>query len=86
MSDAEIVRRAAALMRERALAADSEGWESWGNHVNGGDGAHIAAWRPEVALAVANMLEPFAMLAQADLLPSSRLPLAVARAYLGEDA
>lgn len=100
---AEVLRRAAALMRERARAATSGPWESipagaWTGRVfgdddemvaktstetpdNHGNAEHIASWHPAVAFAVADLL----IEASVDW-PEHPAALAVARAYLGEEA
>lgn len=65
---AETLRRAAALMRERAegtyLATDSGDLADWhtpadlvGMFEEEGDGDYIASWHPAVALAVADWLD-----------------------------
>lgn len=65
---ADLLRRAAALMRERAEAATAGPWVAAGNVVEGvgtvtfdkhmlsNDAEHIASWHPAVALAVADWL------------------------------
>jgi hypothetical protein len=88
---AEILREAAALMRERATHPDisaspwaasphgdvHDGGYLWVCDSQSGETAeHIASWHPAVALAVADMLED----------TSRRKALAVARAYLGRDS
>lgn len=94
--NAETLRRAASLMRDRAEAAGAtEGW--WGieplvRALDGtfsppdarADAKHIASWRPAVALAVADWLDDAATLAD-ETGRIDRHALAVARAYLGED-
>jgi hypothetical protein len=109
---AEILRKAAALMRERAEAATSGPWalasvSGQGFAVHRGehttvslfsasyDAEHIASWHPAVALAVADWLEAEAVAHSGEIFDDwdaatacCRMPaaLAVARAYLGEDA
>lgn len=64
---AEVLRRAAALMRERAEAV--EGWytaEAWATTapmnlpIEQADAEHIASWHPTVALAVAKAMDDVA--------------------------
>ena len=72
MSDIEIIRKAATLMRERANAATPGPWSNRrgpGEHVVRADGGsvadtvwredrrHIASWHPVVTLAVADWLD-----------------------------
>lgn len=124
---AEILRRAAALMRERAEAAMPGPWvrsgssietdhscslshDCWpvadtysGRKPDGSqqspsrlrdDAEHIASWHPAVAIAVADWLDVHAgdLASSGGHLPSCDSPgdvehaLAVARAYLGEEA
>lgn len=124
---ADVLRRAAALMRERAEAArdvdecgtrweavpatdpDNNGWQvAYRPEIDGSDdlmaktpydydGAlarHLAGWHPAVALAVADSLDDAAnVLDEAKGTPLeiamtaiSNAQVAVARAYLGEDA
>lgn len=110
---AEILRRAAALMRDRAEAAGTE-WPWYeaadmaeavepfadGYSEPAADGAHIASWRPAVALAVSKLLDDTAEtweMCDADagfrrgaytvvVGYTREYALAVARAYLGDDA
>ena len=109
MSGAETLRRAAALMRERAEAATPGLWVAavvrgrpivfdtadlpepvvFDEEFTVGNAEHIASWHPAVALAVADWLEAAARDEEADVVTAGRgddYPLAVARAYLGEDA
>jgi len=113
---AETIRRAAALMRERAEAMPPPPWRAEGRDVtatqdySGDDfdpdwdcafnvavcrrqdeAEHIASWHPLVALAVADWLDREAAFIDAQVFPRSdpameRYPLAVARAYLGEES
>lgn len=122
---AEILHRAAALMRERAAAAASGPWAiddwkpkgSWprimadsGESLTGKDilvahayypggrgesAEHIASWDPDVALAVADLLDHAAARAESKIehggwpepvWSHERDALAVARAYLGGEA
>lgn len=94
MSDYFKLLKASALMRERARAvADECGvsdvsdspWFDATDFYGGGGGApdpvhaHVASWSPEVALAVADLLE------EAGLdWPNNQAAVAVARAYVGE--
>lgn len=64
---ADLLRRAAALMRERAEAVDD--WyspEAWATTapfnlpIEKADAAHIASWHPVVALAVAKAMDDVA--------------------------
>lgn len=69
---ADVLRKAAALMRERAEAATGGPWLAYGHTVEGagtvyfdkhslhGDADHIASWHPAVALAVADWLDDIA--------------------------
>lgn len=71
MTDIETIREAAALMRQRAVAATDGPWiaagdglvwaERPGDPVSGStepeDAEHIAAWHPAVALAIADWLD-----------------------------
>lgn len=97
---AETLRRAAALMRERAEAVDD--WysaEAWATTapmnlpIEQPDAEHIASWHPAVALAVADWLDAMASRAEAKVekggnetavWSAERYSLTVARAYLGE--
>ena len=101
---AETLRRAAALMRERAEGARAGRWFAEGDEVradwtlvrqvatchgsidqgNRANAAHIASWSPPVALAVADWLDAEAELHEWEY--DTTGALAVARAYLGEDA
>lgn len=125
---AELLRRAACLMRERAEAATAGPWtakdpwacvvapadtpvakhsprndareiEAYGGLLIGesiikADREHIASWHPAVALAVADWLEDTALGIESAFAPSLyeqsrpnvQCALAVARAYLGEEA
>ena len=89
---ADVLRRAADLMRERAdatmLVTDEGGLADWhtpadllGMFDEAGDADHVASWSPDVALAVAAWL---AWCARYDAFNGRAL--AVARAYLGESA
>ena len=99
---AELLRRAATEMRERANTAMPGGWyagtSNWVIAVfgdladeydvakaqNAADAEYIASWHPAVALAVADWLD-----AAADDCPAcirAEPALALARAYLGEEA
>lgn len=79
MSDAELLRRAAALMRRRAEDAGGKDpevdWYQDGDllfdHTDtDADAEHIASWSPAVAFAVADWLDSEALLwEQADNLP-----------------
>jgi len=75
VSEVETLRRAAALMRERALPATPGPWVADGlegtlSAPDGGvlhvqmwsdaDAEHIASWHPSVALAVADLLDAVA--------------------------
>lgn len=100
MSDIDLLRRAAALMRERAQAVDPDGWESLGWESDDAlgplstgtvrDAQYIASWRPAVALAVADLLDSVvARSGTQHPLDFSEIyieEIAVAGAYLGEDA
>jgi hypothetical protein len=76
---AEALRRAAALMRERAEAAEAsltpDWWEAHAlDWLTGASGvpslaAHIASWHPAVALAVADWLDEAAALIAAAFNP-----------------
>lgn len=93
MSDADLLHRAAARMRELAEAADGNtGWTfSPGRDGMQGDPgspaliAHIESWSPTVALAVADWLE-----SEADrfdgptIAGGNRAAVVVARAFLRE--
>jgi hypothetical protein len=96
---AVILRRAAALIRERAEAV--EGWYSapaWSTTapmnlpIEKADAAHIASWHPAVALAVARWLEAESHVPEQDIGDGitvggpSLEALDLARAYLGADA
>ncbi len=95
---ADLLRRAAALMRERAEAAtfvDSTGgavpWYMDPNDFDEGDAEHINSWSPAVAIAVADWLDVTADMypCQCGLMGDDPLceheqALAVARLYLGE--
>lgn len=87
---AEILRRAASQMRERAEAVDPEArWLRLGQltgEFNVPTAAHIASWHPAAALAVADWLDACALVM--DVAPSSHKgnALAVARTYLGRDS
>ena len=114
---AELLRRAAALMRERAEAATPGPWRTdvlsdvvadhddvswdvadvsvlcpWPSATEHGNAAHIASWHPTVALAVADLLDAVALVADhyppIEVRPQSvaNYALAVARAYLGEES
>jgi len=116
-ADVDILRRAAARMRELAEAARTSGrWESesddggddiWATDNDGqphliairaaaADAAHIAAWDPTVALAVADWLESHTELVveehtdcglECTVYDAETDPaLAVARAFLRESA
>ncbi len=89
---AEVLRRAASLMRERAEAARNSipevcpEWHStealMAHGKTQGDAEHIASWHPDVALAVADWLDDEAEWMEAG--SSVQGPgLALARAYLG---
>ena len=62
---AEMLRKAAALMRERAEAATPSDGTHWGDgkgysplsYARQNDAEHIASWHPAVALAVADWLD-----------------------------
>lgn len=98
---AEILRRAAALMRERAEGATPGPWVVREGNVehyfpsigeygalaspSDPDAQHIASWHPAVALAVARWLEDTAQLMTDGRLIYDGNALAVARAYLGEE-
>lgn len=116
---AEVLRRAASLMRERAEAAadggfgwrvgdlaganevwanrDAAGWDAFmiattATRLNPNPGAnghanaiHIASWHPAVALTVADWLDSVVDRGEAEM-DEGKQALAVARAYLGEDA
>lgn len=85
---AEILRKAASLMRERAEAATPGPWIPFD-----ADADHIASWHPAVALAVADWLDATAddwdrstaPIPVSDIRLDARAALAVARAYLGSD-
>lgn len=92
---AELLRRAAALMRERAEAVPPEGLQdAWFDadasdlmHLKQYDREHIASWPPEVALAVADWMDADAgVMERHDLDATVSRAYAVARAYLGGDA
>ena len=96
---ADVLRKAAALMRERAEAAGpNDPWFTSDDDANTPEDAeHIASWHPAVALAVADWLDATAVRVEAAREPKdggarnhgwrgSRQALAVARAYLGSDA
>lgn len=99
---AEILRRAAALMRETAVAAEATGvWRGDGSDATtADDGAfthHVAMFaNPAVALAVADLLDELLRSLSVFGEPSDDDPLwmkstassalTVARAYLGEPA
>ena len=91
---AEVLRRAASLMRERAEPIkdwySAKAWATttpFGAPIDPADAEHIASWHPAVALAVADWLDNiseawrFSRRAPA----SSVKALAVARAYLGQE-
>jgi hypothetical protein len=88
----EEIRRAAALMRERAQDADKDSFGSWhgiGTGYRADIKEHIASWHPSVALAVADWLDHvagahdrFGQIAAGALVTPDRLATAVARAYL----
>lgn len=91
----ETLRRAAALMRERAQGAtwvDFHGKSDWAGDVTAlglddADFAHVSGMSPAVALAVADWLDQAAIHVEGGSLsshPMSTRALAVARAYLGE--
>jgi hypothetical protein len=98
---AELLRRAAAKMRETATAATPGPWDAQGREVGSGeslvawvpigyaaDAEHIASWPPAVALAVADWLDfiaPFARFGD-DNSPHAKHALVVARIYLGESS
>lgn len=107
MSAETTLRRAAALMRERAEAARAGVWFSEGVEVaarwrdprsvaltygsevpegNVANAAHIASWHPAVTLAVADLLDYLAPLADGPWGPDSTIDRAVriAECYLGE--
>ena len=88
----EILRRAAALMRERAEAVPPEGLsDCWFDaeasdlmHLRSHDREHIASWSPAVAFAVADWLDREVEWADIGAANSPQPEaLAVARAYLG---
>lgn len=103
---AELLRRAAAKMRENADAATRGPWsvahvDGQGFAVHHGEhdtvslysdrpnAEHIASWHPDVALAVADLLDEVVAYADYDdLVGSERVTaeaaVALARAYLGE--
>ena len=104
---AELLREAAALMRERADAATPGPWfvattldgtslavcrqkglSLVADRPTDPDAAHIASWHPEVAKAVADLLDAFAGDDWSLGVPSLEAThaLAVARAYLGGEA
>lgn len=111
MSDIEIIRKAAALMRERAEApfvtagpwgvASADGMGAAIHHgehdtvalyASRADGAHIASWHPDVALAVADWLDAIARAVERSGVAHYPEPasihdaaLVTARAYLGID-
>lgn len=79
--DTETLRRAAALMRERAEAA------SLPPGIKGGAARHVASWSPAVALAVADWLDNVARHADYFHQPNDRGwsdAVAVANTYLGQ--
>lgn len=70
MSDVDLLRRAAALMRERAQAVTSGAWRpvrvisdhtvaaiTLNESIEDNDGEHIAGWSPAVAITVADWLD-----------------------------
>ena len=105
---AEVLRRAAALMRERAEAATPGPWScdssSGVNDLHFGhvglpvlrgpntygpglaDTEHMAGMDPSVALAVASWLDACALVTEVAPDRHKGNALAVARAYLGDDA
>lgn len=92
----EVLREAAALMCERAEAADADD-AMWLQdvapllEVSDGTYSHAASWHPDVALAVAELLEAVTETGVSEALMRNWLErdrsgiatLAVARAYLG---
>lgn len=98
---ADTLRRAAALMRERAMRSCPDGaWYDQGDLHDAlypladtmddpqADAEHIASWHPAVALAVANLLTDLAVDYEDGVLDDTTTDdaLAVARAYLGSDS
>lgn len=101
-ADLDLIRRAANQMRElaeAAIASASDNVPEWhsvrslmGEGKTEGDATHIAKWDPVTALAVANWLDDAVELGE--WREHNRLthlgvldrPLAVARAFLKEDA
>jgi hypothetical protein len=89
---AEELRRAAALMRERAKGAywiDFHGKSDWSGDVaalglDEADAAHVTGMSPAVALAVASLLDAEAATFERDPNWPVDAALAVARVYLGE--
>lgn len=95
---ADLLRRAAALMRERAEQVEAGEWYDatdelvWALNENCGtlsayaDADHIASWGPAVALAVAEAMDSTARTIERGKLPLSRdiALIRAARAYLGE--
>ena len=95
---AEILRRAASLMCERAEAATPGPWRDdlqtvvtagWWVRAEGANAAHIAALHPDVALAMASLLSMVANHAAGWGDPCGGCvdqALTLARTYLGEDS
>lgn len=88
---ADVLRRAAALMRSRAEAAAPAGvWDGCCASPLHAD--HVASWHPAVALEVADLLDAIERAARLagvvadhpEALSIRSRALAVARAYLGE--
>ena len=102
MSDADLLRRAAALMRERAEAVPAGPWFETErlSDVLGAvsvtprlDAEHIASWHPAAGLAAADLLDQHARVQEFAAergyeLNAERATIAVtfARAYLGSES
>lgn len=77
----ETLRRAAALMRERAEQVWPEPWHA--AEFVGDDIQHFAAWRPSVALALADWLDDVAEGCEHNGRCAAFGAERIARAYLG---
>jgi len=106
----DLLHHTAALIRERAQAATPGPWTLWdrgvgweipelpdvhdGTTFTQADATHIASWHPDVALAVADLLDEvaediagaFSPNAYAEANEYARRALTVARAYLADPA